>query len=138
MPVLLATPKSPISSNNRAQKTSVKHSIFDALPDSAFIRQSQLVQSSKNPATPVPWPFSAPTYWRKVADGTLPKPYKLSKRVSAQNVGECRAISAAWAAGMSDSEIRQLVIKLHAQRVPAKSICYTPVSGIKAVLGMSA
>jgi prophage regulatory protein len=89
---------------------------FDDLPDSAFIRESQLVQSHKRPDTPAPWPFSAPTYWRKIKAGTLPKPFKLSERVSVQNVGECRAINAAWAAGMSEMEIKKLVAQLHAKR----------------------
>ncbi len=39
---------------------------FDILPDSAFIREAQLVQSPKRPTTPAPLPFSAPTLWRKV------------------------------------------------------------------------
>lgn len=43
---------------------------FDALPDSAFIRESQLVQSPKRPDSPAPLPFSAPTLWRKVKAGT--------------------------------------------------------------------
>ena len=64
---------------------------FDALPDSAFIRESQLVQSPKRPDTPAPLPFSAPTLWRKVKAGTFPKPIKLSERVTAWNVGTVRA-----------------------------------------------
>lgn len=64
---------------------------FDALPNSAFIRESQLVQSPKRPTTPAPLPFSAPTLWRKVKDGTFPKPSKLSARVTAWNVGDVRA-----------------------------------------------
>jgi prophage regulatory protein len=64
---------------------------FDALPDSAFIRESQLVQSAKRPTTPAPLPFSAPTLWRKVKEGTFPKPSKLSARVTAWNVGDVRA-----------------------------------------------
>ncbi len=75
------------------------------------------MQSPKRPDIPAPWPFSAPTYWRKVKAGTLPTPYKLSPRVSAQNVGECRAIAAAWAEGKSEDEIRDLVKRLHAKRV---------------------
>ena len=63
---------------------------FDTLSDSAFIRQSQLVQNSKSPASP-PVPFSAPTLWRKVAAGTFPKPVKLSARVTAWRVGDVRA-----------------------------------------------
>lgn len=64
---------------------------FDALPDSAFIREAQLVQSPKRPSTPAPLPFSAPTLWRKVKAGTFPKPSKLSERVTAWNVGAVRA-----------------------------------------------
>lgn len=64
---------------------------FDALPDSAFIRESQLVQSPKRPDTPAPLPFSAPTLWRKVKAGTFPAPVKLSERVTAWNVGAVRA-----------------------------------------------
>ncbi len=64
---------------------------FDSLPDSAFIRESQLVQSPKRPETPAPLPFSAPTLWRKVKAGTFPKPIKLSERITAWNVGDVRA-----------------------------------------------
>lgn len=64
---------------------------FDALPDSAFIREAQLVQSPKRPGSPAPLPFSAPTLWRKVRAGTFPKPVKLSERVTAWNVGTVRA-----------------------------------------------
>ena len=68
---------------------------FDALPDSAFIREAQLVQSPKRPGSPAPLPFSAPTLWRKVAAGTFPKPAKLSERVTAWRVGDVRAWMAA-------------------------------------------
>ncbi len=64
---------------------------FDNLPDSAFIREAQLVRSPNRPETPAPLPFSAPTLWRKVKAGTFPKPVKLSDRVTAWNVGEVRA-----------------------------------------------
>lgn len=64
---------------------------FDTLPDSAFIREAQLVQSPKRPDTAAPLPFSAPTLWRKVKAGTFPKPIKLSERVTAWNVGTVRA-----------------------------------------------
>ncbi|MBX7229998.1 MAG: AlpA family phage regulatory protein [Burkholderiaceae bacterium] len=72
---------------------------FDKLPDSAFIRESQLVQSPKRPHTPAPLPFSAPTLWRKVKTGTFPKPVKLSKRVTAWQVGQVRA----WMAKQSQA-----------------------------------
>ena len=85
------SPKTPIASKIPAQKAAIHQSVFDALPDSAFIRESQLVQSPKRPDTPAPLPFSAPTLWRKVKAGTFPKPSKLSERVTAWNVGAVRA-----------------------------------------------
>lgn len=63
---------------------------FDQLPDSAYIRESQLVQSSKRPGQPAPLPFSASTLWRMVQQGTFPKPVKLAPRVTAWNVGQVR------------------------------------------------
>ncbi len=85
------TPKPPIASSIPAQRATINQSVFDALPDSAFIRESQLVQSPKRPEHPAPLPFSAPTLWRKVKAGTFPKPIKLSERVTAWNVGTVRA-----------------------------------------------
>ena len=85
------SPKTPLASSIPAQKAIIHQSVFDALPDSAFIRESQLVQSPKRPDTPAPLPFSAPTLWRKVKAGTFPKPIKLSERVTAWNVGTVRA-----------------------------------------------
>ena len=63
---------------------------FDSLPDSAFIRESQLVQSHKRPECPAPLPFSGATLWRKVKAGTFPAPLKLSKRITAWKVGDVR------------------------------------------------
>lgn len=85
------TPKTPIASNIPAHKEIIPQSIFDALPDSAYIRESQLVQSPKRPDSPAPLPFSAQTLWRKVKAGTFPKPVKLSERVTAWQVGTVRA-----------------------------------------------
>ena len=64
---------------------------FDSLPGSGFIRVAQLVPDPKNPGTPTPLPFSAPTLWRKVKAKTFPAPVKLSERVTAWRVGEVRA-----------------------------------------------
>lgn len=64
---------------------------FDALPNSAFIRESHLVQSPKRPDRAAPLPFSAPTLWRKVKNQTFPAPVKLSERITAWRVGEVRA-----------------------------------------------
>lgn len=62
---------------------------FDQLPDSAFIRQSQLVTDPKRPG-PALLPFSANTLWRKVKSGQFPPPVKLSERVTAWRVGAVR------------------------------------------------
>lgn len=91
MNIKFKSEKTPVASSIPAVKASIRTSVFDALPDSAFIRESQLVQSPKRPDTPAPLPFSAPTLWRKVKAGTFPKPHKLSERVSAWNVGAVRA-----------------------------------------------
>lgn len=64
---------------------------FDNLPDSAYVREAQLVRSPKRPDTPAPLPFSAPTLWRKVAAGTFPKPVKLSERVTCWRVSDVRS-----------------------------------------------
>lgn len=97
MAAKFTSPKTPIAPKMPAQKVSVNQSFFDQLSDSAFIRESQLVQSPKRPATPAPLPFSAPTLWRKVKAGTFPKPIKLSERVTAWNVGTVRAWMSAQA-----------------------------------------
>lgn len=71
----------------------MQHTIppFDLLPSSAYIRAAQLVRNPKRPDWPVPLPFTAATLWRKVQDGTFPRPTKLSARVTAWHVGEVRA-----------------------------------------------
>lgn len=69
--------------------------LFDALADTAFIRESQLVQSPKRPNAPALLPFSAPTLWRKTKNGTFPAPVRLSERVTAWKVGDVRAWIAA-------------------------------------------
>lgn len=81
----------PIASSIPAVKAIIHQSVFDALPDSAFVRESHLVRSPKRPEHPAPLPFSAPTLWRKVAAGTFPKPIKLSERVTCWKVSEVRA-----------------------------------------------
>ncbi len=71
---------------------------FDALPDSAWLREAQLVRSTKSPDSAIaPLPFSAPTLWRMVKSGKFPKPTKLSTRVTAWQVGQVRAWMAAQA-----------------------------------------
>ncbi len=96
----LTTRKSPIAASiMMVANATIHQSVFDALPDSGLVRESQLVRSSKNADSVVaPLPFSAPTLWRKVAAGTFPKPIKLSDRVTCWNVGQVRAWLAAQVA----------------------------------------
>ena len=90
-----ASARTPIASSIPAHKAIIHQSVFDALPDSAFIRESQLVQSPKRPGLPAPLPFSAPTLWRKVKNKSFPAPVRLSERVTAWRVGDVRAWMAA-------------------------------------------
>lgn len=61
---------------------------FDALSDSAFVREAELLRSPLNPMGLLP--FSKPTLWRKVKDGSFPSPHKLASRVTAWRVKEVR------------------------------------------------
>lgn len=95
MPVRKKPEKTPIESAGPLSTTRAFTSVFDALPDSAFIRESQLVQSPKRPDVPALLPFSAATLWRKVKAGTFPQPYKFNARITCWNVGSIRAWLAA-------------------------------------------
>lgn len=101
MPLKATTHQTSVCSHNTdSHNTSAinNQSFFDALPDSAWLRESQLVRSTKNTASRVaPLPFSAPTLWRMVKAGKFPKPTKLSARVTAWQVGQVRAWMAAQA-----------------------------------------
>ena len=54
---------------------------FDALPDSASVRQ---------PVVQALYACSAASVWRGVKAGRIPKPRKLSPRTTCWNVGELR------------------------------------------------
>ena len=56
---------------------------LDPLPAIGYVRQSQLI--------PAIFPFSSATLWRKVKDGTFPKPVKLGPRITAWRVDDIRA-----------------------------------------------
>ena len=59
---------------------------FDQLPDSALIRQKQLLA----PAGPLP--FSGPTLWRRVKAKTFPEPIRITDgRMTAWRVSDVRA-----------------------------------------------
>lgn len=78
-----------------SQAQSNRYPSFDDLPDSALVRQAQLVPNRKKPGVPVPLPFSASSLWRKVANCTFPKPIRLGARTTAWKVSDVRAWIAA-------------------------------------------
>jgi hypothetical protein len=53
----------PASSRTAAAPT-ITPSVFDHLPDSALLRETDLVRSPKRPNATAPLPFSAATLWR--------------------------------------------------------------------------
>lgn len=61
---------------------------FDQLPDSAMLREAQLVKKPSNPAPVVP--VSASTLWRWVRAGTFPAPLKIGPNITAWKVGDVR------------------------------------------------
>ena len=81
-----------------AAAPTITPSVFDHLPDSALLRETDLVRSPKRPNATAPLPFSAATLWRMARAGTFPKPIKLSERVTAWKVGDVRSWMAAQAA----------------------------------------
>ena len=87
----LAAARSTSTTHTPVALPAINPSVFDALPDSALLREAQLVTSPKRPhATPV-LPFSAATLWRKVRDGSFPKPVRPSSKITAWKVGAVRA-----------------------------------------------
>jgi predicted DNA-binding transcriptional regulator AlpA len=89
--------KGPINMSRNKENSDVvsqqvpARSAFDELPNGAYLRQLQLVRGTRNAASLAPLPFSSATLWRKVKDGSFPKPVKLSQRVTAWRVGDVRA-----------------------------------------------
>jgi predicted DNA-binding transcriptional regulator AlpA len=89
---LLIKPTALITATAANHTTKPNQSVFDQLPDSAYLREAQLVRSPKrHDSQTAPLPFSAPTLWRMVAAGKFPAPRKLSARVTAWQVSEVRA-----------------------------------------------
>ena len=75
----------------QAAPLQISRSEFDRLPESGFLRLSQLVLPPKSPRSSFAiLPFSAATVWRKAAEGTFPSPFKLSAGVTAWMVGDVR------------------------------------------------
>jgi prophage regulatory protein len=60
--------------------------------------------------------LSRSTIYLRIAQGVFPKPVSLGGRAVGWPASEVAALSAAWIAGKSNSEIRDLVVKLEAAR----------------------
>ncbi len=71
------------SADKKKATKHIPHSLlnFDSLPDTAFVRVGTVAGLLD---------CSEITVWRKAKDGTIPKPKKLSARVTGWNVGELR------------------------------------------------
>jgi prophage regulatory protein len=63
---------------------------FDQTPDSAYLRERQLVGDKRDPTGPKLLPVSRATLWRMVRDKRFPAPYKLGPNTTAWKCGEVR------------------------------------------------
>ena len=50
---------------------------FDQTPDSAYLRERQIIGKPKDRSIPRLLPISHATLWRMVKDGRFPSPYRL-------------------------------------------------------------
>jgi len=69
----------------------VNQNWFDQTPDSAFLRERQLIGVRNNPTYPRLIPISHATLWRLVKDKKFPAPQKLGPNTTVWNVGSVRA-----------------------------------------------
>ena len=72
----------------------MSHSIspnwFDQTPDSAYLRERQLVGDNRDPHSAKLLPISRATLWRMVREGRFPAPYKLGPNTTVWKCGEVR------------------------------------------------
>jgi predicted DNA-binding transcriptional regulator AlpA len=73
---------------------------YGVLPATGYMRQSQLI--------PAIFPFSPATLWRKVKEGSFPKPIKLAPRITAWRVEDIRELlyRGVWADSSDPSPTR--------------------------------
>ncbi|MCE0723992.1 helix-turn-helix transcriptional regulator [Legionella resiliens] len=66
---------------------------MNSLPHTGFVRLPQIIGNKKaNPPIPPIYPISKSTLWKRVKEGTFPKPIKLSARITAWRVEEIRQL----------------------------------------------
>lgn len=66
---------------------------MNKLPDSGFLRQSQIIGDKKRGIPPI-IPVCKSTWWAGVKSGIYPAPVKLSARTTAWRVEDIRALIA--------------------------------------------
>jgi hypothetical protein len=63
----------------------------NTLPETGFVRAAQLLGNQKaTPPIPPIIPIKKTTFWKWVADGKLPQPVRLSRRVTVWRVEDIR------------------------------------------------
>lgn len=63
---------------------------FDQTPDSAYLRERQLLGDTRDPNGPKLLPISRATLWRMVREGRFPSPHKLGPNTTAWLCGDVR------------------------------------------------
>jgi prophage regulatory protein len=63
---------------------------FDQTPDSAYIRERQLIGDKSDPSCPKLLPVSRATLWRMVKESRFPAPHRLGPNTTAWRVGDIR------------------------------------------------
>jgi len=63
---------------------------FDQTPDSAYLRERQLIGDKRDPSCPKLLPVSRATLWRMVKEFRFPAPHKLGPNTTAWRVGDVR------------------------------------------------
>ena len=63
---------------------------FDQTPDSAYLRERQLVGDTRDASCPKLIPVSRATLWRMVREGRFPAPHKLGPNTTAWRVSDVR------------------------------------------------
>ena len=79
--------KQPKEKPTKNEQAGHKLASVEKLPDSAFVREAQLVSTAKTIGM---LPFSSATLWRYVRENKFPRPFKLSERVTAWRLGDVR------------------------------------------------
>ena len=72
---------------------------FDQTPDSAYLRERQLLGDTRDPNCPRLLPVSRATLWRMVREGRFPAPHKLGPNTTAWQCGDVRRYLLERAAG---------------------------------------